>query len=92
MTSWGQQTAPLVEAGVALAVPLCGSLKVPSPAPSSRAAAAAWASTSSALVAVELAVFAVGGRVDAGRARTLRGAHGIAPKLRDRWRVLEGMA
>ena len=91
MTSWGQQTrAPLVEAGVALAVPLCGSLKVPSPAPSSRAAAAAWASTSSALVAVELAVFAVGGRVDAGRARTLRG--GIAPKLRDRWRVLEGMA
>ena len=89
MTSWGQQTAPLVEAGVALAVPLCGSLKVPSPAPSSRAAAA-WASTSSALVAVELAVFAVGGRVDAGRARTLRG--GIAPKLRDRWRVLEGMA
>ena len=91
MTSWGQQTAPLVEAGVALAVPLCGSLKVPSPAPSSRAAAAAWASTSSALVAVELAVFAVGGSVlDAGRARTLRG--GIAPKLRDRWRVLEGMA
>ena len=54
----------------ALAVPICGSLKVPSLAPSSRAAAAAWASTSS-LVAVELAMFAVGGSVytDAGRAR-----------------------
>jgi hypothetical protein len=42
------------------------------------------------MAAVELAMFAVGGSVDAGRGRTLRG--GIAPKLRDRWRVLEGMA